>query len=289
MAELQGVYMTPNKCFMKSKITACIRQIVGRQFYTTLVKAMRRWTGTFSELDIIVEYFNTRGLAGCMIDVGAHHGESIEPFLGMGWSVVAFEPDARNRTKLIKRLGSNEKLKLLPIALSDNEALNVPFFISSESDGISSLSPFRASHREAEKVQVRALRSVLAELSIKDVAFLKIDAEGHDLFVMRGFPWETHRPEIVLCEFEDSKTIPLGYSYVDLCEALVANQYAVFISEWHPIQRYGTKHKWKTFMKYPCRIENPNGWGNIIALANEQSAEMFFGRLSRRTAQTRTC
>ena len=37
----------------------------------------------------------------CMIDVGAHHGTSLEPFLFAGWQVVAFEPIASNRSACI--------------------------------------------------------------------------------------------------------------------------------------------------------------------------------------------
>ena len=37
-----------------------------------------------------------------MIDVGAHHGFALLPFLNMGWQIFAFEPDQKNREQLLK-------------------------------------------------------------------------------------------------------------------------------------------------------------------------------------------
>jgi hypothetical protein len=45
------------------------------------------------------------------------------------------------------------------------------------------------------------------------VDFLKIDTESHDLFVHQGYPWECGKPAVIECEFEDAKTVPLGYTF----------------------------------------------------------------------------
>src|SRR5262245_50730536 len=57
--------------------------------------------------------------ARCMIDVGAHHGSTLAPFLRAGWRVVAFEPIAANRDVLATRFGADERLTVRPEAVSD--------------------------------------------------------------------------------------------------------------------------------------------------------------------------
>ena len=93
-----------------------------------------------------------------------------------------------------------------------------------------------------------------------------MDTEGHDLFVLRTFPWETHRPDVVVCEFEDSKTVPLGYTYQDLGSFLVDRGYQVLMSEWYPVVRYGIAHRWRRVVRFPATLEDPAGWGNFIAV-----------------------
>ena len=214
---------------------------------------------------MIQEYFNSRWTPGVMVDVGAHHGESLVPYWGRGWSIQAFEPDPANRALLEKNIPV-DRIRLHTCAVSDREAEGVSFFASEESDGISSLSAFRPTHRETDKVAVRTLARVLAEEGVSRVDFLKIDTEGHDLFVLKGFPWERMKPEVILCEFEDSKTVPLGYDYRAMGDYLVERGYQVFLSEWAPIVRYGVQHTWRSFRPYPCALEDPAGWGNFVAV-----------------------
>ena len=200
-----------------------------------------------------------------MIDVGAHFGESSEPYLEMGWHVLGFEPDAANRQKLLETLGRLPGMQLFESALGDVQREDVPFYASAESDGISGLSAFRESHRETQRVQLTTLSAILQTHPVPQVDFLKIDTEGHDLFVLRGFPWERYHPEVVLCEFEDRKTRPLGYDFRDMGDFLLARGYEVYLSEWHPIVRYGARHRWRNWSSYPCGLEDGDAWGNFVA------------------------
>ena len=122
---------------------------------------------------------------------------------------------------------------------------------------------------ETAHVDVKTLRSVLADQPFNAVDFLKIDTEGYDLFVLRGFPWEKYTPQIVICEFEDSKTRPLGYQHSDLGDFLLGVGYTVFVSEWQPIVRYGVSHSWKRLDRYPCEGINAHGWGNFVAIRSD--------------------
>ena len=199
---------------------------------------------------------------GTMIDVGAHIGTSLSMFVG--WKIYAFEPDTENWQELVKRFGSNPLIHIDRRAVSNKPATNVTLYKSQQSTGISSLSAFTDSHYAAIGVDVTTLADFILEKGIEQVDFLKIDTEGHDYFVLQGFPWGKILPSVVLCEFENSKTIPLGHTFDDIAKYLQEKGYDLTISEWYPVKTYGTAHEWKQFLDYPCELDE-NAWGNIIA------------------------
>lgn len=224
-------------------------------------------------MNVILDHFADR-TKGTMIDVGAHVGGSLLPFLYLGWNVYAFEPDASNRQKL-EHAGRFEKLVVHDWAVSDYDAQDVPFFSSVESTGISSLSSFRETHIESGRVTIVSLRTFLAKNpNIDQVDFLKIDAEGHDLMVLKGFPFDRMKPEVILCEFEDNKTVPLGYTHRDMADFLIKQGYNVYCSEWDPITQYGVEHAWRSLRRWPCELADKNGWGNFIAIRNDKTCKL---------------
>jgi len=216
---------------------------------------------------------------GLMIDVGAHYGSSLAPFAHAGWQVLAFEPDSANRHKLSEAFGTYPNVTIDPRACSDQVQLSATLFTSVESTGVSGLSAFLKSHQATEHVPVTTLAVALKEhgLASTPINCLKIDTEGFDLMVLKGYPWETRaHPLLILCEFEDAKTIPLGYNFHDLAAYLIQYDYHLIISEWYPIERYGGKHRWRRFMTYPCQLADPQGWGNIIAVKDSSTFKQLF-------------
>jgi len=223
----------------------------------------------FEEADLIKDFFKAGGLKnGVMIDVGAHFGESLSSYLLRGWTVFAFEPDPNPaKSAALTRLKS-DRLKLFDLAIAEESGQLLPFYASDESTGISSLSAFTASHKLVKEVRTISLTDFIAEQNIAKIDFLKIDTEGHDLFVLKSYPWhiEALHPRVILCEFEDKKTKPLGYDYVALGNYLMQHGYAVFMSEWHPITAYGGTHQWRSISRFPASLSSAEGWGNFIAV-----------------------
>ena len=221
----------------------------------------------FSERELIFlfhKYFISRGF---LLDVGAHYGESFNPYEKIGWDVVAFEPDPSNRKKITV---INDATRLYDYAISNVDDEELTLYVSDISTGISSLAAFHESHKPSVTVKVKTLRKVCEELNINRVDYLKIDTEGFDLFVLKGFPFEIMKPQLILCEFEDGKTTGLGYSYEEMGDFLLSQGYAVYISEWYPIEKYGIEHSWKSISKYPeNKQSNPKAWGNFIAVRKD--------------------
>jgi FkbM family methyltransferase len=202
---------------------------------------------------------------GVMVDVGAHWGGALARFAAAGWVVYAFEPDPDNRRRLEDSYGAATNVHIDPRAVTEKAHMGLPFYRSKMSSGISGLSSFDESHIRAGSVDSTSLSEFLVAEQIQKIDFLKIDTEGYDLFVLKGLPWGTHAPEVVVCEFENKKSIPLGYTYRDLARFLEERDYHILVSEWFPVVRYGGKHQWRRFAEWPCTLENSDGWGNLIA------------------------
>jgi FkbM family methyltransferase len=226
-----------------------------------------------NEEEMIGRCFGSRD--GLMIDVGANFGNSADVYLGKGWTVHAFEPDPNNRAKLELLWPGCERLLISPEAVSDRDGLVVPLYASDESTGISSLSAFTDGHRHVAEVSTVTLATYLESAGIEHVDFLKVDVEGFDKFVLDGFPWDRDHPDAILVEFEDTKTVPLGYDVGDLVELLQREGYIVYVSEWHPIVRYGISHDWKSLSRYDPDVDLSGTWGNLVGFREDPGDEVL--------------
>lgn len=197
--------------------------------------------------------------SGTLVDVGAHYGTSLEPFARRGWQVIAVEPDPQNRA----RIPHFPNVTVDPRAIAELDGERVTLFTSDVSTGISTLTPFHASHHASTEVETVRLDTLLADCS--EVTLLKTDLEGWDLPALRTFPWDRLHPQAVVAEFENRKTVPLGYTYRDLADFLVARGYSVIVSEWYPIIEYGQRHRWRRMVRWPAQVA-AEGWGNMIAV-----------------------
>ncbi|MFY7787566.1 MAG: FkbM family methyltransferase [Thermoflexibacteraceae bacterium] len=250
-------------------IEKIVFSLLGRRRAKNIISVLKNRKPKFYETEIILDYFYQYARQGVMIDVGCHHGEASQPFLELGWQVYAFEPDRQNYGKI----PTHHLRKLYPYAVSEESGKEVPFF-QSAIDGISSLSAFHTTHTTNYTVKTIALRDFLHQEQITQVDFLKIDIEGYDFFALKGFPFDTIQPEMILCEFEDNKTIPLGYTHKDMADFLVAKGYQVWLAEWFPIEQYGSNHQWRKIDKYPVEVVDAKCWGNFIAIRNDKKQQL---------------
>lgn len=230
------------------------------------------------ETEVVARMLRSRtGRSHIMLDVGAHFGTSASYFAALGWTIHCFEPDPSNRERLEKRFGRADGVTIDKRAVSDRPAKGVSFFRSDESTGISGLHAFRDTHREAGTVDVTTVTEVVQQHSVTHVDFLKIDVEGFDYSVLKGVPWDRLKPDVIECEFEDRKTIPLGHTYKEVAQFLADMGYAVYLSEWHPIIRYGIPHDWYRLVKFPDVELAPDAWGNILAFKTDPGIEALSG------------
>lgn len=219
---------------------------------------------------------------GVLVDVGAHFGAVTAMFLKLGWSVVAYEPDPSNREHFTREVGANPRVQLSAAAVSDKPATSASLFTSSTSTGISTLAAFHESHEPTTTVDVVTLAYDLRARGVERVDFLKIDIEGFDLFALKGFDW-TYAPRFVLYEFEDRKTVSLGYSLADSSTYAAQRGYHLVYSVWEPIVEYGTRHRWRGLFTTPP-ADVTQCWGNVLCFRDRVDADRcmrFDSRLRR--------
>ncbi len=235
---------------------------------------------SLDETLLVSKYFESMK-PGLMIDVGAHHGSSSRMFLEKDWKVYAYEPDVNNRKELDNNLMGYSNLIISDKAVSNVQDEELDFFTSEESSGISGLSSFTKGHKKTDNVFSTTLEYEMKINHIVKVDFLKIGTEGYDLMVLKGFPWKFSKPTVIECEFENSKTISLGYNVMDMINFLMDKGYTVYVSEWYPIVRYGIRHDWKRFFKYENQLIDSLGWGNLIAFKDAPDEKLLLENLTR--------
>jgi FkbM family methyltransferase len=223
------------------------------------------------EIDLIIKYLDLLGKNnGVLIDVGAHSGQFMDSFLTDDWVINAFEPDPDpDKVKELTLLSELDNVFYFKKACSNKSGEILPFYASTESSGISSLHAFHPTHKMIAEVETITLSEFIQSENIETVRVLKIDTEGHDLFVLQGFPWEILKPSIIFCEFEDRKTLDLGYDFKIFGNYLLSKGYRVFVSEWYPVVKYGGNHSWRKIHSYPCELEDPEATGNFICFSPE--------------------
>lgn len=239
------------------------------------------WYGPFDrqlnkrieEAGIVLELFESAAVKRAeklpiMVDVGACKGGAFRGFAKQHWTIHAFEPNPPLYADLLQNFDLPNVI-ISDAAVSDVAGEGVPFYTSHESIGIGSLRPFQPTHELTAVVDTITLDDYLGENGLDRIDFLKIDTEGFDLMVLKGVDLSQHPAEVILCEFEDRKTEPLGYSVHDMAKHLESSGYTVYVSEWHPILQYGGPHQWRMLKRYPCDLEDPNAWGNLLAFKSD--------------------
>lgn len=220
---------------------------------------------SYDEVTFIFQFIkNNKSINNIMLDVGAHTGSSAFLFSKKKWIVHCFEPDKKNFYFLKKYFQKCTNVHLNKLAVTDQNG-HINFYKSNVSDGISSVVKFHKSHSYSYKVYAIRLDSYLFKNKINQIGFLKIDVEGNDFNSLKSINLNKYNPQIILIEFEDNKFKNCNHSTIDILNYLESEKYHFMISEWFPIEKYGTKHKWKSLNNINQKKYNKKGWGNIIA------------------------
>jgi FkbM family methyltransferase len=186
----------------------------GASLRAAVEKTARRVIGRNGELDELTDigivkilvhpFFRSQGVARArrMLDVGACHGAMAEPLLDLGWSVDLVEPDPGARAVLEKNVAHHgRRARIHAVAVGSATQPEIAFH-QAAMQGLSGLgdSPFGATARVI-RVPCLTLRDFCSTNGIRDLDFLKVDAEGYDFDVLASHDFDAVKPDLVLIEY----------------------------------------------------------------------------------------
>lgn len=136
------------------------------------------------------------------IDAGAHVGYYSSIMLECGARVLSIEPNPKHLPLLLRNVPS---AIVYPVALSDTNASDVPFYLPSDyDDGWGSLGSSDLGRKSQIAVSTRRLDSILDELGWDGpIRLLKLDIEGAELLALRGMGKYLGRVSYILMECID--------------------------------------------------------------------------------------
>ncbi|MHB8057203.1 MAG: FkbM family methyltransferase [Desulfuromonadaceae bacterium] len=197
--------------------------------------------GYYSQLgqdEIVERYFAAHLPKGrVFVEVGAFDGVHYSNVRRLrethGWSGVSIEPVGQNFEKLVKSY-AGQPVACVRCAVGEKEGvaeLNVSSYPHLPDWG-SDVATFRESETQRwqqaygavwhkEQVPVKTLTSVLQENNIGVIDFLSVDAEGHDLDVLKGLDFSIYKPQLIVVEYNRHRQ--------EIFDFLVGNGYRLFM------------------------------------------------------------
>ncbi len=170
---------------------------------------------------------------GFYIDVGAHHPKRFSNtylFYKRGWSGINIDAMPGSMT-LFKKIRPRDLNIEIAIAKDEKE---IDFFIFDESPALNTCDEEVGLSRSGDqtvrrqKVLTKTLKQVLVEYLPEDtkISFLSIDVEGLDLEVLQSNDWQIFRPEYILVESLNFKSLS-EIKDNEICEFLKCQKYTL--------------------------------------------------------------
>jgi len=178
-----------------------------------------------------------------VLDVGAHHGYYTLLFsamVGQTGKVIAFEPSPRERIRLQRHVLLNKckNVRVESFALGAASGRAELFIVEGREDWLNSLRPTSTS-AEAKRicVNVRSLDEFLSHDPRVAVDFIKLDAEGAELEILKGSELLLQRKPrpLLLAEVQDIRTEPWGYAAKEIIDFMVERKFT-----WFAVSEEGT-------------------------------------------------
>jgi FkbM family methyltransferase len=141
-----------------------------------------------------------------ILDVGAHTGEWASAVLAVapGARIYALEPASDPYRQLVARVGN--RARTFQIGLSD-EPGELPLWAPSGVPAMASLYPrdlrqFNLTVEESQSITLSTLDQFCIDYDIEHIHLLKLDAEGHELAILRGSSHQLKDRTIDAIQFE---------------------------------------------------------------------------------------
>lgn len=211
-----------------------VRRAVRRLGYEVVPSAHVESHGFIRHLDELFRRLDIQ----CVLDVGANRGQYrqlLRERVGYQGLIVSFEPVAQNVAALRARAQTDPRWVIRGHALGATDAhmeINVmkadllSSFLLPDPAMLPMFRPVNVVDR-TERVEVRTLDSVLAELGALRNVYLKLDTQGFDLEVIRGAAATLPRVRALQTEISMQPLYRNAPSYRETLAELTARGFAV--------------------------------------------------------------
>jgi FkbM family methyltransferase len=178
------------------------------------------------------------------LDVGAHHGESILNLINNFKikKIYAFEPSNINFLELKKRLKnitSKTELVLINQGVGEKEGFqNIKQTEESSSSTYSDIDENSSYFKKKklflynkkkyfinEETKLITLNNFFDQNKLQDVDYLKIDTEGYEFFVLKGFDKYIKNVKVVHFEHHYDNMLIKKYKFTDIHNLLINNNF----------------------------------------------------------------
>ncbi len=179
-----------------------------------------------------------------LIDVGAHHGESVKIFSNYFKvkKIIAFEPSKENFGILEKKTKNYKNLKLYNIALGEHSGFaNFTEHFDSESSTLTKIDKNSNYYKKKNyllnffgtnkknlklvKVKIDRLDQILINEKFENIDMLKIDTEGYDFFVLKGLGNIIQKVKVLYFEHHFHNMLKKNYTLSDVHSFLIKNNF----------------------------------------------------------------
>lgn len=191
------------------------------------------------EVRLVKHVLRNRPRNAVFVDVGANKGDWSEALVrcGIAGRLILVDPLRRNLEEASRRLRAlgYKGFEVCECALS-NEQTTTAFFVSRDPrhSGTDSLYDMRTiGYTEAvDTVEVRCitLDALADQLGIAEIEFLKVDVEGHELFVLRGASELLRQGRVRFIQMEFGHAARAAGVYLhDIVRFVGQYQYKIFV------------------------------------------------------------
>ena len=182
-----------------------------------------------------------------LIDVGAHHGDTINKFLKIFLikKIYAFEPSKKNFEKLKKKTEDIEKhnsvkINIYPYGLGEkNDVMRLTEIVDGVSNTfnnlnmnskylkkkkfITTLFGIKKFIKGDELTKIIPLKDIIKEEKIEKIDLIKIDTEGFEYNTLLGMGREIKKVKFILFEHHYDNMIIKNYKFKDIHTLLINN------------------------------------------------------------------
>ena len=195
----------------------------------------RKISYSFGGIDNLIGYIFKDTHKGIYIDVGCHHpvlNNNTYLLYKKGWNGINIDLDEKNIELFNYARNKDTNIK---IAVSDFKK-EVDLYFYHNKSAINTIDKKtsdyqKATVKEIKKIPADKLENIInkSPYNNKNIDFLSIDVEGHELEVLKGLNIKKYKPKVIVVEYLDLTTKKLEIKNLNINNVITSELYLFMI------------------------------------------------------------